>query len=258
MALSRVNGDIDTLRRLLSNGIPVILETGIDPPGEYAWMEWYGHYYLAVAYDDENIWVYDSWLGTGFDDELEERIATEEGRPIPLDELDRFWRHFNRQYVAIYEPAQETRVTQIVGDQMDDAVMWQNLLNVNLQELEIEPENPHLWFNLGNTYIGLGDYESAAKAFDRARQIGLPWRMLWYQFGPYEAYYQVGRYSDVIALADVTLHQRPYFEESYYYRGLAFQAIGDLRSAEQDFQRAADFNPRFTVAVEALESLNNQ
>ncbi|NET74512.1 MAG: hypothetical protein F6K62_27525 [Sphaerospermopsis sp. SIO1G2] len=110
---------------------------------------------------------------------------------------------------------------------------------------------------MGNIYIGLGDYESSAKAFDRARQIGLPWRMLWYQFGPYEAYWQVGRYSDVIELADVTLHQRPYFEESYYYRGLAHQAIGDNTAAAQDLRRAVAFNPRFTAASEALEALNN-
>ena len=256
-AISRVNGDLDTLRRLLSHGIPVILETGVDPPGEYAWMEWYGHYYLAVAYDEENVWVYDSWLGTEFDEERQERVSSEEGRAIPLAELDSFWRHFNRQYVAIYRPEQAELVASIIGEQLDDQTMWQQTLDINLTELEAEPKNAYLWFNLGNTYIGLGDYESAAKAFDQARQIGLPWRMLWYQFGPYEAYLQVGRYSDVIALADVTLHQRPYFEESYYYRGLAFSAVGDNSSAEQDLRRAVGFNPRFTAAIEALERLTN-
>ena len=257
MAITRANGDLDTLRRFLSNGIPVIIETGIDPPGDFAWMEWYGHYYLAVAYDEENLWVYDSWLGTEIEAAIEEREASEEGRPIPLAELDRFWRHFNRQYVAIYRPDQAQLVQDIIGEQLDDQVMWQRALDVNLRELEAEPENPYLWFNLGQIYIGLSDYESAAKAFDRARQIGLPWRMLWYQFGPYEAYWQVGRYSDVIALADVTLHQRPYFEESYYYRALAFQAIGDTNSAIQDLRRAVDFNPRYTAAVESLEQLQN-
>ncbi len=42
-----------------------------------------------------------------------------------------------------------------------------------------------------------------------------------------ETYYKAGRYEDVILLADVTLEDRPYFEESYYYKGLALAAMGD-------------------------------
>jgi tetratricopeptide (TPR) repeat protein len=79
--------------------------------------------------------------------------------------------------------------------------------------------------------------------------------MLWYQFGPYEAYYQVGRYDDVILLADVTLMDRPYFEESYYYRGLAKAALGEISQATSDLERAVKRNPNYAPAVEALAQL---
>ena len=79
--------------------------------------------------------------------------------------------------------------------------------------------------------------------------------MLWYQFGPYDAYYKTGRYEDVILLADVTLKDRPYFEESYYYKGLALAAMGDEDGARQNLERAVVFNPNFNPAVEALETL---
>ena len=101
----------------------------------------------------------------------------------------------------------------------------------------------------------MGNYEQAATAYDQARAIGLPWRMLWYQFGPYEAYYQVGRYEDVILLSDVTLQDRPYFEESYYYKGLALAALGDVSSARDNFNNAIDFNPNYPPAAEALNQL---
>jgi tetratricopeptide (TPR) repeat protein len=79
--------------------------------------------------------------------------------------------------------------------------------------------------------------------------------MLWYQFGPYEAYYQVGRYEDVILLADTTLKDRPYFEESFYYKGLAHAALGEAEIARDNLEKAAEFNPNYQPAAIALAEL---
>ena len=95
----------------------------------------------------------------------------------------------------------------------------------------------------------------AAVAFDQARAIGLPWRMLWYQFGPYEAYYQTGRYEDIVLLANTTLQDRPYFEESFYYLGLAQAALGDDTSARANLEKARELNPNFAPAEKALAEL---
>ena len=255
-ALTRVNGDTYTIRRLIANGFPVILEIGIDPPGEFRWLGWYGHYMLVVAYDDaqQQFWVYDSWLGTS-DEPLQNADA--DGRDLPYADVDAYWPHFNRNYIVLYEPARATEVAEIIGDNMDDAVMWQNALQTVRAETAAAPDNAFNWFNLGTAYNTLGQYQEAAGAFDQALAIGLPWRMLWYQFGPYEAYYQNGRYDDVILLADVTLENRPYFEESFYYKGLAEEALGNLADAQENLQLAADFNPNFTPAAAALSQIQN-
>lgn len=253
-ALERTNGTVDTLKRLVADGHPVIIELGIDPPGEYAWLEWYGHYLLVVAYDEEQeqFWVYDSWFGTS---EVPGENAHPDGRIIKYDELNSYWRQFNYNYIVLYRPEEETAVRDIIGQDMDDAYMWQQSLIRTQTILNEEPEDAFLWFNLGTTYNALGEFEKAASAFDQARNIGLPWRMLWYQFGPYEAYYQVGRYEDVILLADTTLTDRPYFEESYYYKGLALAALGNVDGARDSLERAIRFNPNFAPAAEALAQL---
>jgi len=53
------------VKRLVAAGFPVMIELGIEPPGEYRWLGWYGHYLLVVAYGDalQQFWVYDSWFG---------------------------------------------------------------------------------------------------------------------------------------------------------------------------------------------------
>lgn len=256
-ALSRTNGDLDTLRRLIAEGIPVIIELGINPPGEYAWLGWYGHYLLVVAYDDasETIWVYDSWFGTS---EVPGTNATTEGRAISYDELDLGWREFNRNYVAFARPEQTPTLHEIIGPNLDDTTMWTNALTRMEAELRTETDNAFLWFNMGTIHNALGDYERASAFFDQARSIGLPWRMLWYQFGPYEAYYQSGRYEDVILLADVTLQDRPYFEESYYYRGLAQAALGFPDLAQDSFEKAVNFNPNYLPAGIALQEITSE
>ncbi len=255
-AISRVNGNRDIVRRLLANGIPVILEVGIEPPGEFRWLGWYGHYLLVVAYDDAaaQFWVYDSWFGTS-EEPLQNAHAN--GRVLTYADLEEVWPQFNRNYLAIYRPEEKEIVAEIIGEGMDEAVMWQNALTTVQAETAVQPENAFFWFNLGTIYNAVGHYEQAAAAFDQSRSLGLPWRMLWYQFGPYEAYYQVGRYEDVILLADVTLKDRPYFEESYYYKGLAQAALGDLQAARANFARAVEFNPNYTPAVDALQRIEN-
>jgi tetratricopeptide (TPR) repeat protein len=120
------------------------------------------------------------------------------------------------------------------------------------------------WFNRGTNLVYLENYVGAAAAYDQAFAVyaGLgeeerPWRMLWYQAGPYAAYFHAGRYEDVISLAKATLTfvDKPVLEETYYWRGLAKEALGDLEGAIADLTRAADLNPHSTDAVEQLRRL---
>ncbi len=250
-ALTRANGSTEILKRLLANDLPVIIETGIDPPGEFRWLGWYGHYLLAVAYNEEaqQFWVYDSWLGTS---EEPLQNAHPDGRALTYELLDTNWQQFNRSYIVLFKPEQEALVAELIGADSEDAAMWTGALTRAKAETEADPQNAFNWFNLGTNYVALDQYEEAAIAFDQARALGLPWRMLWYQFGPYAAYQETGRYEDVLALAEATLKDRPYFEESYYYKALALEALGEQEAARENMEKAADFNPNFSAAVSAL------
>jgi tetratricopeptide (TPR) repeat protein len=76
--------------------------------------------------------------------------------------------------------------------------------------------------------------------------------MMWYQYGPFEAYYHVGRYDDVIALAREVIGTTPGVEEMYYYAGLAYEAQGDAERAKSNYEVALWRNNSFIRARDAL------
>jgi len=245
----RVNGNRDLMRLLLSNGIPVLIETWLEEHPN----DGMGHYRMLTGYDDaEQYWIaYDSYVDTG----LFSSVGSYRGIRLDYAEMEELWSVFNHTYLLIYTEAQAATVQAIYGATLDQAVMWQEALATAQQVVQTEPTNPYAWFNLGSDLTVLGDYAAAAEAYDRARAIGLPWRMLWYQFGPFEAYYAMGRYQDLITLADATLATTESVEELHYWRGKGLAALGNLDAARQAWQQALRFNPTYLPAQNALAGL---
>jgi tetratricopeptide (TPR) repeat protein len=247
-ALARVNGSPETLRQLLSAGMPVLVETWYEPKPN----DGMGHYRLLVGYDDSaREWIaYDSYDSHGL-----VKGQPYAGIRLPYAEVARDWPVFNRTYLLIYDEVRAAAVEQVVGGDLDDAAMWARALAAAETEVAQKPDDPFAWFNLGTGLTALGRFDEAASAYDRARQVGLPWRMLWYQFGPFRAYYETGRYDEVSALADATLRTAKHVEELFFWRGLAQQAKGDLPSARASWERALELNPNYADAQAALAAL---
>ncbi len=244
-AITRIGGDMELLKTFIAANIPVIVETGYAPEGEV----WYGHYETVVGYDDtQNVfYLYDSYLGEGI---------SGEGITDKYSAFDARWQAFNRTFIAIYEKDREGTVQQILGDRADVAKANQHALEVAIAEANADRQNAFAWFNMGTAYTKLGDFERGAAAFDRASQLNLPFRMLWYQFGPFEAYFETGRYTDVLALVNTnTANAGSNVEESFFWQGKVYAAQGRAQEAAASFQRALAQNPRYQAARDALNTL---
>src|SRR4030067_61110 len=87
-------------------------------------------------------------------------------------------------------------------------------------EVGADPQVPYGWFNLGSNLVYFERYGEAADAFDTALSLGLPWRFTRYQFGPYIAYFNQGRFDELVELADYTLFRTNKAEESPLWRGV--------------------------------------
>ncbi len=242
-----VNGDPGRLRLLLSNGIPVLVETWLEPKPN----DGMGHYRILTGYDEaRSEWVAsDSYIATGGS-----RDGPYQPLRLPYAELATLWRVFNRAYLVLYTDTQAPVVAAILGPG-DEKAMWQAALTQAETEIGQNPQDAFAWFNRGSALVALGRYEDAAAAYDQARVIGLPWRMLWYQFGPFQAYYEVGRYQEVVALAEATLRTTESIEELHYWRGRGLQALGQAEAAAAAYRRAVAFNPGYRPAADALAAL---
>jgi hypothetical protein len=255
--LPRVAGDLDLLKQLIAAGFPVMIEKGLEVPGVEGWM---GHYEVLAGYDDaqEIFNAYDSYEGD---------FSNGKTLPLPYPTIESYWRHFNYTYLVIYPAEREAEVFAILGPSQDETTN----LEIAAQRATIDilattdRDLFFAWFNRGTNLMRLQDYGGAADAYDQAFQLyaGLdpearPWRVLWYQTGPYFAYYYTGRYWDVINLATQTLDNmsEPVLEESYYWRGLAREALGDVAGAVEDYRTAVQMHPGFEPALAQLNRLS--
>lgn len=242
-----VNGDESLLRTLIGNGFPVLLETWHErEPGDGI-----GHYRLAVGYDDaQQEWtLYDSLDASGL-------VSVQEyaGIRIRYDHLAEWWKVFNRTFVLVHPPELAPLAEAILAAHgLDTATMWHAAEAHARNELAVDAADPFAWFNLGSSLVQQGRHAEAAIAFDRARAIGLPKRMLWYQFTPFEAYIAVGRAQEVLTLSDPILEETESIEEIFYWRARALFALGDVEGANAALERSLALAPNFAPAL-ALKS----
>ncbi len=270
-AIWRYGGDLQTIKVLLNAGFPVMIEKSFEP---YSLRTegWMGHYNLVVGYDDEDqsLTVQDSYLmsyppgGVEIPVELWDSFI---GFGLSYSELEQAWRAFNNVFIVVYPPEKENDVLNALGPLASDEEACRVAYDRAMQEtssLTDVRDKYFAWFNAGTSLVCLQDYSTAASAFDTAFGIypdiqlnSRPYRILWYETGPYLAYYYSGRYQDVINLANQTLGNmaEPALEESFYWRALSYDALGDTTRAIADLRTSLEYHPGFAPSISKLKEL---
>jgi tetratricopeptide (TPR) repeat protein len=239
----RVGGEIETVKTLIANGIPVMIEEGDELAQQY-WPDddkWAGHFLLLTGYDDSQgvFYAQDSFR--------------QADRLVSYEKTDLRWKPFNRVYILIFLPHQEQLVKDILGENWDIQTNRQNALEAAQAEIDLDPADAMAWFNLGSNLTYFERYPEAAEAYDQARILGLPQRMLRYQFGPFHAYFQTQRYDDLLALTEHTLQVTPNSEEAFLWKGWALYSLGNSTGAIEAFKKSYESNPTSHDAQYALD-----
>ncbi|HUI87772.1 MAG TPA: C39 family peptidase [Anaerolineales bacterium] len=261
----RYGGDIDLIKRLVAGGFPVVAEKGeqqYDLTGQLSWM---GHYQYITGYDDnsQTLLIQDTYktvLGGG------------PNYHVSYDEFMKEWRSFNYVFVVVYPSDRESDVMTLLGSYADEDWAAHHALALATADAQALTgiDQFFAWFDVGTSHVALKEYVDAAFAYDQAFQLynslpfdysSSPFRVMWYETGPYFAYYYAGRYQDVINLANTTLNKtiaQPTLEESLYWRGMAEAASGDTQAALNDYYAALKIHPDYPPALQGLQSLGVQ
>ncbi len=232
------NGDLKTLKTLVSNGVYVVVEDFLHPNEDI------GHVLIIRGFDDtEGVLIADdSYFGVGIKYPYE---MWDEGQ----------WKPYNREFMSVYRADKEAIVKAIVGENWDEPTMYQNSVLRNLRETEANPNDMYAWFNLGTSYFGLGEYSQARTAFEKSKALGWPHRMLWYQIQPVQTYNKLGEYKLALETADLALWYNDSFGEIHYEKAVAYKGLGEIEKARIEAQAALGYNPDFTLAKDLLHGL---
>jgi hypothetical protein len=243
----RVGGDLELLKKLVAAGFPVMIEESFFFEQPF-WPNddlWAAHYLLVTGYDDstQTFTGQDSFHGAN--------------QSIPYSTLDDYWQIFNRVYLLVYPPAQEEALKSILGGNWDPDLNRQHALEVSQAESQSDPRNAFAWFNLGSNLVYFERYGEAASAYDTARNIGLPQRMLRYQFGPFFAYFHAAMTNELLAVTEYALQRTPNAEEALLWHGWALYRLGKKTEALADWQKALEYRPGYPDAQYAIEFITS-
>lgn len=233
----RPHGDITLLKKFIANDIPVITRTWLETNDDI------GHYRVVKGYDDrtKEIIQDDSYQGPNL--------------RYSYEEFNELWSKFNYEYLVLVPSEKQDITERILGDEADKKIAWMHAKENALQELEVDPENVTSRFNLSVAYYHLGQYEDAIREYE-AVASRLPFRTLWYQIEPLQAYYEVGNYEKVFEITDNILNnQNRAYSEAYIIRGDSYNKQGETESARQEYVKAVYYKNNSDAARQRLESL---
>lgn len=236
----RPNGTIESIKLFIAYDMPVITRTWLKENEDI------GHYRVVKGYDDA--------LGTLIqDDSLQGKNLS-----YTYDQFSAIWKKFGYEYLVLVPQDKLHIAKQIVGNDADETVAWTRAVEHAREDVHRSPDDIYSRFNLSVALYYIGEYQQAVNEFEKVERR-LPFRTLWYQIEPIQAYYELGDYNRVFETTDRVLnyHNRA-FSELYLIRGEIYKKQGNTQKAKQEFKLALRYNVNLKSAVEALDAIHEE
>lgn len=233
----RPNGNIEIIKKFVTYDIPLVTRTLTNI------YEDIGHYRVVKGYNDETGQIIQ-------DDSLQNKNLW-----FSYADFSSLWKRFNFEYLVLAPKEKQEIVEAILGEDKDPKSAWQKAAQNAQRQLETDSQDIYARFNLSVALYNIGDFKKSVEEFEKVENQ-LPFRTLWYQIEPIQAYYQLGNYERVFELTDTILNNwNLAFSELYHLRGQIFLKQNNPESARREFEKAVFYNRYFKPAQETLKTL---
>ena len=240
VAYYRPNGNIELLKLFIAYDIPVIVKTLTKENEDI------GHYRVVKGYDDTTREII-------YDDSFQGKNLR-----FSYESFNKIWEKFNFEYLVIIPKDKVMIAEAIIGEDKDINKAWEKAAKNARELVEKYPENIFYRFNLSVALYNTGAFQESVAEFEKV-ESKLPFRTLWYQIEPIQAYFALSDYERVFYLTDEILNNyNKAFSELYLIRGEIYKIRGDAAAAKNEFEKAVFYNINLTSAKEALDSLQLQ
>ena len=231
----RPNGNIDLIKMFVTYDMPVVARTWLKENDDI------GHYRIIKGYDSSQIIQDDSLQGKNL--------------KYSLSEFNAIWKKFNYEYLVLVPKGKENIAEKILGEDSNEKVAWENAVKDAESELSINSNDVYARFNLSVALYNIGEYRKSVEEFEKVENE-LPFRTLWYQIEPIQAYFELGEYERVFSITDKILnnHNRA-FSELYIIRGDIYLKQNRENLARREYEKAVLYNKNNKEAREKLESI---
>lgn len=239
VAYHKPNGDIELIKQFITYDFPVITRTWLDTDDDI------GHFRVVKGFDEskQSIVQDDSYNGPNLS--------------YTYDAFNRLWEKFDYEYLVLVPDDKRKIAETIIGMNMDEKYAWSQTVKRNEKKLSQNPADIYARFNLSVAYYHLEEYQRSVDEFEKVENQ-LPFRKLWYQREPIEAYFRLKDYEKVLSITDriINNHNLAY-SELYILRGRIFQEQGNFKKAEEEYQKAITYNKNLREGYDLLTNIKN-
>ncbi|MCL2933025.1 MAG: tetratricopeptide repeat protein [Trichodesmium sp. MAG_R03] len=110
------------------------------------------------------------------------------------------------------------------------------------EALKLNPQNPSIYYQRGNSYYSKKAYEKAIRDYTAGIKIKGNYKDAYYQRAL--IYYELDNNEKAITDLTKTLRINPNYTKAYNQRGLIYYEIGDYKNAIQDYSQSIRLNPK--------------
>jgi tetratricopeptide (TPR) repeat protein len=165
------------------------------------------------------------------------------------------WNKYNHDYLVLVPKNKQRLAENILGPNLNPRFAWQATVMADRAMLVNNPTDVDSRFNLSVALYYVDQYRNSVTEFEKVQSL-LPFRTLWYQIEPIEAYYALGDYQTVRSLATSILNNgNRAFSQLYIILGNIDLKQGNIQAARTEFQNAVYYNVNLKEAQVALNSL---